>query len=945
MKKTLTLAGIKPRPNAGTGYWASFLLPIAILTPLVKSPEILSHPYKLATILSFGLFLANIILITQSVKYNNFKTGLIHYVSTVFISFLFYTCLHRGVIFSIFSGIFSTFTYYKGLPLLLTTCSQSFTFGEASLVSQSIIIFLYAAAINIFKSLLNVPVQVTHISTLILQIGITGLGIIAFGAYKLKICRKPIGFYGLTLSVVVFWIIGPLHLLLNKSPVLWIVHLLTDKFRTISVMAFWIVCSFLAVIVVHKQIQKGRKANTVVRKTFHILVTIVYLTGLIDQCSVLYLASGVIFAIIIALEILRLLNLPPLGSHLQDGFVVFSDEKDTGAVALTPLYLFAGCSLPLWLHPDTCDVTDSAGFNLLPLISGLLSIGIGDTLASAIGTWLGKHKWKDTNKTIEGTIACIMSQVAVVFILIQNGYIINSQPNIIKAMLSIIVTSIIEAKTDQYSAAIPQPQKSPNIIYSGIFINNEWHKAKSGKCFPTINPATGEVIAEVQQGGKEDIDLAVSAANEAFKFGSPWRTMDASERGRLLFKLADLIERDAVYLASLETLDNGKPYTNSLAVDVMGCIKTIRYMAGWADKNHGKTIPMDGDYFAYTRHEPVGVCGQIIPWNFPLMMLAWKISPAVAMGNTVILKPAEQTPLTALYVAQLVKEAGFPPGVINVVTGYGDAGAALSGHPHVDKIAFTGSTEVGLKIQQAAGTGKLKRTTLELGGKSPNIILADVDIENAVENAHQALFFNQGQVCCAGSRTYVEDSIYDEFVERSIARASKRIVGDPFDFKTEQGPQVDKDQMEKILGLIESGKSDGAKLVHGGQRIGDRGYFIQPTVFADVDEDMQIAKEEIFGPVQQLFRFKSMNDIIERANNTNYGLAAAIFTKDLDKANYLIQGIKAGTVWVNCYNAFGVQAPFGGFKDSGHGRELGEYGIDQYTEVKTCIVKIPKKNS
>lgn len=368
-------------------------------------------------------------------------------------------------------------------------------------------------------------------------------------------------------------------------------------------------------------------------------------------------------------------------------------------------------------------------------------------------------------------------------------------------------------------------------------------------------------------------------------------------------------------------------------------------MAGWADKNHGRTIPLDGPFLCYTRHEPVGVCGQIIPWNFPLLMMAWKIAPALSMGNTLVLKPAEQTPLTALYMAQLTKEAGFPPGVVNVVPGFGDAGAALCSNRKVDKIAFTGSTEVGLKIQQMSGVGNLKRTTLELGGKSPNIILADVNIEQAVEQAHFGLFFNQGQVCCAGSRTFIEDKIYDEFVERSVERAKKRTVGNPFDPKTEQGPQIDETQMTKILGLIKEGVNQGAKLMVGGKRVGDRGYFVEPTVFANVEDNHVIAKEEIFGPVQQLMRFKDLDEIIERANNTNYGLAAAVFSKDIDKVNYLVQGLRAGTVWVNTYNVLGSQTPFGGFKDSGHGREMGIYGLNQYTEVKSIITAIARKNS
>lgn len=513
-------------------------------------------------------------------------------------------------------------------------------------------------------------------------------------------------------------------------------------------------------------------------------------------------------------------------------------------------------------------------------------------------------------------------------------------------MLRVIRNGFNKLQKFSYSTAvIPEAIPKPEVLYSGIFINNEWHKSKSGKTFETINPSTGEVITEVQYASKEDVDLAVKAANDAFKLGSPWRTMDASERGRLIYKLADLIERDAAYISSLETLDNGKPYAASYAVDLGTTVKVLRYMAGWADKNAGQTIPTNGNIFSYTRHEPVGVCGQIIPWNFPMLMLSWKIGPALAMGNTVVLKPAEQTPLTALYIAQLAKEAGFPPGVLNIVPGYGDTGAAIVEHPKVDKIAFTGSTEVGLKIQQGSGLRNLKRTTLELGGKSPNIILADYDIEKAVNLAHEGVFFNQGQVCCAGTRVFIEESIYDEFVERSVEKAKKRIVGDPFAKTTQQGPQIDKTQMEKILSYVDIGVRDGAKLLTGGKRVGDKGYFVEPTVFSDVTDNHRLAREEVFGPVQQLMKFKRLDDIIERANDTNYGLAAAIMSNDIDKVNYLIQGIRAGTIWVNCYNVFSPQQPFGGFKDSGHGRELGEYGIQQYTEVKTVVMQIPQKNS
>uniref|UniRef100_A0A7M4F957 aldehyde dehydrogenase (NAD(+)) n=1 Tax=Crocodylus porosus TaxID=8502 RepID=A0A7M4F957_CROPO len=472
-----------------------------------------------------------------------------------------------------------------------------------------------------------------------------------------------------------------------------------------------------------------------------------------------------------------------------------------------------------------------------------------------------------------------------------------------------------------------------------IFINNEWHDAVSKKTFSSINPATGEVICQVAEGDKADVDKAVSAAKAAFQLGSPWRRMDASHRGKLLNCLADLIERDRAYLAALETLDNGKPYSIAYSVDLDMTIKCLRYFAGWADKCHGKTIPIDGDFFCYTRHEPVGICGQIIPWNFPLLMQAWKIGPALATGNVIVMKVAEQTPLSALYVASLIKEAGFPAGVVNIVPGYGpSAGAAISSHMQVDKVAFTGSTEVGHLIQKAAAESNLKKVTLELGGKSPNIILSDADMDWAVEQSHFALFFNQGQCCCAGSRTYVQEDIYHEFVERSVERAKARVVGNPFDFKTEQGPQVDEEQFKKILGYISIGKREGAKLLCGGNPAADRGYFIQPTIFGDVQDNMTIATEEIFGPVMQILKFKTVEEVIERANDSKYGLAAAIFTKDIDKANYVSQALRAGTVWINCYDVFGAQAPFGGYKESGNGRELGEYGLEAYTEVKTVSI-------
>ncbi|CAF94009.1 unnamed protein product, partial [Tetraodon nigroviridis] len=496
------------------------------------------------------------------------------------------------------------------------------------------------------------------------------------------------------------------------------------------------------------------------------------------------------------------------------------------------------------------------------------------------------------------------------------------------------------------AAAIPVPNTRPEVHFNKLFINNEWHDAVSGKTFPTINPSTGEVICQVAEADEADVNKAVKAARDAFRLGSPWRRMDASHRGLLLSRLADAIEKDSAYLAELETLDNGKPYAVAYAVDLPNVVKCLRYYAGWADKWEGKTIPIDGDFFCYTRHEPVGVCGQIIPWNFPLLMQAWKLGPALATGNTVVMKVAEQTPLTALYVANLVREVGFPEGVVNILAGMGPtAGAAIARHSDIDKVAFTGSTEVGHMIQQASGSSNLKKVTLELGGKSPNIILSDADMQDAVEQSHFALFFNQGQSLCAGSRTYVQEDVYDEFVQRSVERAKRRLVGDPFDLKTEQGPQVDLEQFNKILGYISTGKREGAKLMCGGGAAADKGYFIQPTVFGDVQDNMAIAREEIFGPVMQIMKFKSLEEVLERANDTKYGLAAAVFTKDIDKAHYISAGLRAGTVWINCYDVFGSQAPFGGYKASGIGRELGEYGLDNYTEVKTVTIRVPQKNS
>ncbi|KAJ7424595.1 Aldehyde dehydrogenase family 1 member A3 [Pitangus sulphuratus] len=498
-----------------------------------------------------------------------------------------------------------------------------------------------------------------------------------------------------------------------------------------------------------------------------------------------------------------------------------------------------------------------------------------------------------------------------------------------------------------------------------IFINNEWHESTSGKKFPTYNPSTLEKICDIEEGDKPDVDNAVEAAKAAFQRGSPWRQMGAPSRGRLLHKLADLLERDRVILATLETMDTGKPFLQAYFIDLEGCIKTLRYYAGWADKIQGRTIPVDENFVCFTRHEPMGVCGAITPWNFPLLMLVWKMAPALCCGNTLVIKPAEQTPLTSLYIGSLIKEVGFPPGVVNIVPGYGPtAGAAISTHDNIDKIAFTGSTKVGKLIKEAASKSNLKRVTLELGGKNPCIVCADADLDLAVECAHQGVFFNQGQCCTAASRVFVEEQIYPEFVKRSVEFAKKRLVGDPFDARTEQGPQIDQKQFDKILELIESGKKEGAKLECGGLAIEDRGLFIKPTVFSEVTDNMRIAKEEvqykspefylhlprqmgkkeIFGPVQPIMKFKSIEEVIRRANSTEYGLTAAVFTKNLDRALALASALQSGTVWINCYNALYAQAPFGGFKMSGNGRELGEYALAEYTEVKTVTIKLSQKS-
>src|SRR3984957_2383309 len=486
----------------------------------------------------------------------------------------------------------------------------------------------------------------------------------------------------------------------------------------------------------------------------------------------------------------------------------------------------------------------------------------------------------------------------------------------------------------------PKAVKAPQVKDQPLFIGGKWLDAVSNKTFPAINPATGETICQVAEGDKADIDLAVKAARKALESG-PWKKMDAVDRGRLMFKLADLIEKEASELAILESLNCGKTITDAQG-DMQGVINTLRYYAGWADKIEGRTVPVRGNFLSYTLRQPVGVVGQIIPWNFPLLMLAWKWGPALVCGNTVVMKPAEQSPLTALRVAALAQEAGFPDGVINMIPGYGEtAGAALVAHPDVDKIAFTGHVETA-KIIQKSAADTLKRTTFELGGKSPNVVFADANMEDAVNGAFHAIYFPGGQCCTAGSRLFVEEKIHREFVDKLAAKAKQRKIGDPLDPTTEQGPQVSQEQMDKILGNVVVAQKQGAKRTVGGKRSGDKGYFVEPTIFDNVKDDMAIAKDEIFGPVVSVLPFKGIDEVIDRPNKTYYGLAAAIWTKDLDKAHRFAREVKAGTVWVNCYHVVDTTTPFGGFKMSGQGRENGEAALEHYTEHSTLRLSGPK---
>ena len=485
-------------------------------------------------------------------------------------------------------------------------------------------------------------------------------------------------------------------------------------------------------------------------------------------------------------------------------------------------------------------------------------------------------------------------------------------------------------------ATTPTVQVQPGKL----FIGGKW--VESSKTFPTINPATGEVITQLAEAGEADVDAAVRAARAAFEEG-PWAQMAAADRGKLLWKIADLIEKNIDEFAYLETIDNGKPIFESRYVDMPMVVEVFQYYAGWATKVHGETIPVRGPFFNYTLREPIGVVAAIVPWNFPLLLASWKIAPALACGNTVIYKPAQLTSLTALKFAEICQQAGVPDGVVNVLTGKGSViGMGLVKHPGVDKVALTGSTETGKAVMRA-GADTLKRITLELGGKSPNIILDDADLDAAVKGAYNGIFYGKGEVCAAGSRLFVDKKLHDDFMQKLIDRTKKLQPADPLNPKTRLGAIVSEDQMNKVLEYVEVGKKEGAKLVTGGERasVGNgKGAFILPTIFDGVSNQMRIAQEEIFGPVLAAIEFNDLDEVIREANNNPYGLAAAVWTRDIRKAHYVAHRLKAGTVWINAYNVYDPAAPFGGYKSSGIGRELGPYALEHYTQIKDVWVNL-----
>jgi phenylacetaldehyde dehydrogenase len=499
------------------------------------------------------------------------------------------------------------------------------------------------------------------------------------------------------------------------------------------------------------------------------------------------------------------------------------------------------------------------------------------------------------------------------------------------------MTAVIRPIPDELRPFLAQPKQ--------LLIDGEWQDSSLGLTFEVQNPATEQIIGYAAEGKADDVDAAVRAARKAFD-GGPWSRMTPSERGKLIWRIGDLIERHNDELAQLETLDNGKPYSVARIADVPLAADMFRYMAGWCTKIEGDTIPISVPYaprtefHAFTLREPIGVVAQIIPWNFPLLMAAWKLAPALACGCTIILKPAEQTPLSALRLGELMLEAGLPAGVVNIVTGFGEtAGAALAAHGGVDKVAFTGSTEVGRLIVNAA-SGNLKKVTLELGGKSPNVICKDADLATAIPGAANAIFFNHGQCCCAGSRLYVEQEVFEEVTAGIGDVARKMVVGDGFDESTEMGPLVSQAQFDTVTGYLDRGRDAGARAVCGGEALERDGFFVKPTLLVDANESMQIVREEIFGPVVVAMPFTDFDELSSKANDSIYGLAAGVWTADIKKGHQLAKAMRAGTVWINCYNVFDAALPFGGYKQSGWGREMGHAALNNYLETKSVCLSL-----